>query len=139
MHQMSLAQQRRLQRARRQARVGIVANPVEITLPVVPPREVWTRWPRLRSARRGAESRKAAGDEVSADPVLSGELLRSFADDMRKGETGSVSVVEASLPDTVDFVPVLTRARPVIRLALAVLLGGLALVILALGWEWGWG
>jgi hypothetical protein len=37
---------------RRQARVGIVANPVKVALPPGSPREVWTRWPKLRSARR---------------------------------------------------------------------------------------
>ena len=139
MHQTSPSQQRRSQRALRQARVGIVANPVETTLPVFPPREVWSKWPKLRSARRRSDARTAAGQEVRPDPVLSGEMLRSFAQDMRKGDLGSVSVVEASQPDAADFVPVLTRARPVIRLALAVLLFGLALIGLALGWQRGWG
>ena len=139
MHQAISVQQRKSQRARRQARVGIVANPVEITLPVFPPREIWTRWPKLRSARRRAGTGTGAGLSPRTDPVLSGDRLRSFAEEIRAGGPAAPSVIEASQPDAVDFVPALSRARPVIRLALAVLLSSLVLIILALGWEWGWG
>lgn len=38
--------------AARQARVGIVANPHKPPAKLPAPREVWVRWPDLRSARR---------------------------------------------------------------------------------------
>ena len=39
-------------RAAQQARVGILRNPAEPKLATPPPRDVWRKWPRLRSARR---------------------------------------------------------------------------------------
>lgn len=72
--------------AQRQARVGIIANPATVSLPVIPPRDTWVRWPKLRSARRNGG--KVAGRDpeyLNADPVLSGSALtslaRSFRDD----------------------------------------------------------
>lgn len=42
--------------AARQARVGILANPRSVALPRPAPREVWTRWPELRAAKRRARA-----------------------------------------------------------------------------------
>ena len=39
-------------RAAQQARVGILRNPAEPKLPTLPQRDVWRKWPRLRSTRR---------------------------------------------------------------------------------------
>jgi hypothetical protein len=38
--------------AQRQAKVGILANPVPIKLPAHQPRDLLVRWPRLQSRRR---------------------------------------------------------------------------------------
>lgn len=69
----------------RQARVGITANPAVIQLPVHLPRDVWTRWPDMRSRRRyhGARAKDAAPG--FDDPVLDGLLLGDFARDLRAG------------------------------------------------------
>ncbi len=76
----------------RQARVGIIANPAKMVLPYHPPRDVWVRWPRLRSARRAGGS--GAPPVSAADPILSGTALQSFARDLREG----ASQTEAGSP-----------------------------------------
>ena len=70
----------------RQARVGIVANPAVIRLPVHPPRDVWTRWPDMRSRRRYHGARPVDGAQNFGDPVLDGVLLGDFARRLRAGE-----------------------------------------------------
>lgn len=73
---------RRLQQ--RQARVGIIANTVEMDLPAPPPKDVWLRWPRLRSSRRLKHGAKLSQDMVPGhDEILSGELLDNFKNDLR--------------------------------------------------------
>ena len=64
----------------RQARVGIIANPATVSLPVSRPRDTWVRWPDLRSARRiagGVAGRAPAGP--AADPTLNGSALNTLA------------------------------------------------------------
>lgn len=71
--------------AARQARVGIMANQVDLALPTPPPKDVWTRWPNLQSARR--QNRKAAApsdQKLVQDHVLNGDRLNSFAQKMRE-------------------------------------------------------
>jgi len=68
----------------RQARVGIIANTAEVSLPVPPPKDVWLRWPRLHSSRRlrrGAN--QSQNTALAQDRVLSGNLLHDFINDMR--------------------------------------------------------
>lgn len=62
-----------------------MANPAVIHLPVHLPRDVWTRWPDMRSRRRyhGARAKDAAPG--FDDPVLDGLLLGDFARDLRAG------------------------------------------------------
>ncbi|WFE75742.1 hypothetical protein [Roseinatronobacter sp. S2] len=63
-----------------------MANPAVIRLPVHLPRDVWTRWPDMRSRRRyhGARAKDAAPG--FGDPVLDGLLLGDFARDLRAGK-----------------------------------------------------
>ncbi len=83
---------RRRNLTERQARVGIVANKTEVGLPMHSPREVWVRWPKLRSARRLEEQRSAAQPETvaktPADPILSGLRLNEFRDALRSSQAG---------------------------------------------------
>ncbi|MGY6706348.1 hypothetical protein [Roseinatronobacter sp.] len=72
----------------RQARVGIVANPATIRLPVHPPRDVWTRWPDMRSRRRHHGARPVDAAQNFGDPVLDGVLLGDFARALRAGDCG---------------------------------------------------
>jgi len=56
---------RRESLAARQARVGIIANPQMPKLPRPIPREVWTRWPDLRAAKRRSQGADAGGQDGS--------------------------------------------------------------------------
>lgn len=70
--------------ADRQARVGIIANLVDVPCPATPARDVWTRWPNLQSARR--QKQLAALRPVQTDmedAVLSGAMLAAFAKEIR--------------------------------------------------------
>lgn len=89
--------------ARRQARVGIIANPATVSLPVMPPRDTWVRWPSLRSSRRAGRMMPVRDPaQLKADPILSGSALNNFARDIRddslampedaSGDTASVDV-----------------------------------------------
>lgn len=69
----------------RQARVGIIANPAKMRLPSHLPRDIWTRWPDLRSKRRLQKQGKADRPEKRfADPVLDGELLDDLMSEYRE-------------------------------------------------------
>ncbi|MCC5962968.1 MAG: hypothetical protein JJU09_07560 [Rhodobacteraceae bacterium] len=89
----------------RQSRVGIIVNPVPLDMPRPSPRDVWLRWPRLRSARRAGGGRK---EEPAADPILTGDALRSFARELR--EEGAVHAV-SDTPGSGDTDPADTIAR----------------------------
>jgi hypothetical protein len=70
--------------ADRQARVGIIANLVDLPCPVPPARDVWTRWPNLQSARRKKQRVAVRPDQTDMeDAVLSGALLAAFAREIR--------------------------------------------------------
>lgn len=58
--------------AARQARVGIVANPHKPPAKAPAPREVWVRWPDLRSARRCKDAAQPA-------PIVEDEMARMDA------------------------------------------------------------
>lgn len=123
--------------AKRQARVGIVANAVEVKLPSHSPRDVWTRWPKLRSARRpGANVQGLGRSDKADDPVLNGDRLKEFAYELRKSD--SVSVIQ-EMPDVEIVItpaealaPPFDGARLAIRVALGVLCVALALVGISL-------
>lgn len=129
------ADMRKARIAARQARVGIIANATTIPLPAHPPREVWTRWPKLRSSRRhGAESFAVRDEPASVDPVLSGELLKDLRRDLcaqQPVETPVTNAFEPLLSDP-SFAPPPTRTSPVILLASCVLAGALGLIALSL-------
>jgi hypothetical protein len=75
--------------ADRQARVGIIANLVDVPCPVVPARDVWTRWPNLQSARRKKQRVALRPDQTDMkDAVLSGEMLAVFAKEIRTESHG---------------------------------------------------
>lgn len=92
-------------RTAQQARVGILRNPAEPALPTPAPRDVWRRWPRLRSTRRpgqrpdtalsaGSErpSGCADGAPAIASNVLDGSALAEFARALRsEGPAGTQS------------------------------------------------
>lgn len=99
------AASREERRAVQQARVGILRNPAEPKLPVAPPRDVWRKWPRLRSARRlqagkdggpgqqALETATAAQGAVPSpvaitDRVLDGSALDGFARVLRQARQG---------------------------------------------------
>jgi hypothetical protein len=67
--------------AARQARVGIIANPAEVPLPPILPREMMTRWPDLRSRRRLRKIGQA--QDLQGDRVLSGKALEGFKQEVR--------------------------------------------------------
>lgn len=70
--------------ARRQARVGIVANPVTVALPPGSPREVWTRWPKLRSARRLEALRHMVDAQTHSNALgPSDDSLKGFVHETR--------------------------------------------------------
>jgi hypothetical protein len=81
----------RLGLAERQAKVGIVANPAQIALPIIPPREVMARWPDLRSPRRLRHLGVAPRDRFDLD--LSPHALDEFADELRQKRTGVSGVL----------------------------------------------
>lgn len=69
----------------RQARVGIIANPAEVHLPTHLPRDIWNRWPDLRSKRRLRRQGQANEKPARfADPVLDGALLDQLMSEYRK-------------------------------------------------------
>ena len=67
--------------AQRQARVGIVANPAKVKMPVGAPPDTFLRWPDLRSRRRLRKQGLAPPAEI--DPVLDGVALAALARDLR--------------------------------------------------------
>ncbi len=82
--------------AERQARVGIIANQVNLALPNPTPRDVWTRWPNLQSARRQKRKTAVSRDQrLAQDHVLNGEKLTAFTKEMRStAQGGEMSQVE---------------------------------------------
>lgn len=95
---------RRESLAARQARVGIVANPRQIVLPRPTPREVWTRWPVLRSSKRRShmpDSSVQGGPDLSALDEYARSLRQSGgAPAMTHEETpNSVAIEGAGAPE----------------------------------------
>ncbi|MCC5993048.1 MAG: hypothetical protein JJT99_11035 [Rhodobacteraceae bacterium] len=69
----------------RQARVGIIANPAQQRLPAHLPRDIWHRWPDLRSKRRLQKQGHEGGqDSRKTDPVLDGDLLDELRSEYRE-------------------------------------------------------
>lgn len=132
---MDKSESRKTRLAERQARVGIVANSVEVRLPAHGPREVWVRWPKLRSKRRQGQGVSGQVNlEQSADPVLNGDRLKDFTLEVRQSEAlahESPQVEILFAPDP-TLVPPFDRARLAVRLALGVLVAGVVLVGLSL-------
>jgi len=132
---MDKSELRKTRLAERQARVGIVANLVEVRLPTHGPREVWVRWPKLRSARRqGQGVPEPVNLAQSADPVLNGDRLKDFTLEVRQSEAPAQSSAQVAIlfaPDHI-LVPPFDRARLAVRLAFGVLVAGLVLVGLSL-------
>lgn len=65
----------------RQARVGIVANPKRVPINVPVPRDVWTRWPDLRSAHR---RKSKAGPHSQTAPSQDMDAFEEFVRSVRK-------------------------------------------------------
>lgn len=106
-----LAERRRSETlADRQARVGIVANPNRVPLQAPVPRDVWTRWPDLRSAHRRKNRPQSMGVHLS-DPDPLADFVRSV-----RGHNAPLSGV----PDGAGF-----AAIPISRRLLIVMLGAL--------------
>ena len=90
-------------RAVQQARVGILRNPASPDLPRPAPRDVWRKWPRLRSQRRlqALRGSEAAND---VDEILTGERLRAFSRSLRKpGTVPDVGGQDTAALDTEAF------------------------------------
>jgi hypothetical protein len=66
----------------RQSRVGIIANPAVVPLPVPGPSSLMSRWPDLRSPRR-LRYHGVARPNVS-DPITAGHALAEFAQELRQ-------------------------------------------------------
>jgi hypothetical protein len=73
---------RKLEISERQARVGIVANPAKVSLPVPIPRDTMARWPDLRSPRR--LRRFGLPQKATGHSGLPPEALNKFADELRQ-------------------------------------------------------
>ena len=74
-----------------QARVGILRNPATPGLPQMPRRDVWRKWPRLRSSRRppgtGTQTGAAAAPhptETHGGPLPDGTMLDGFRRALRQ-------------------------------------------------------
>lgn len=113
------ARRSRETRVSRQARVGIIANGKELVLPVHAPREIWTRWPDLRSARRrkGVTLPDSASDKTP-DPILSGDALRAFVDELRSAEEDGAAASGSDEPEGVLALPEEPRIDPPTRAGL---------------------
>lgn len=85
---------RRESLAARQARVGIVANPRMTELPRPTPREVWTRWPDLRSSKRRSHM---PDPSVQSGPDLA--ALDAYAQSLRQSDRAPAMAPEKT-PDT---------------------------------------
>lgn len=134
-------------RMSRQARVGIIANTNAVALPVHPPREIWVRWPKLRSARKraGVEGTQAE-PPLDVDPILSGAALHDFVREIRAPEADAPSVPNLSVsktamaailspnafPPDAKPLPPGNALIPFIRLGLAVLAFALGLIGISL-------
>jgi hypothetical protein len=86
---MLMERRRRETLADRQARVGIVANPKRISLNTPVPRDVWTRWPDLRSAHRRKPKLQAA---AHVPPVEDPDPLANFAHSVRGASSAQASI-----------------------------------------------
>ncbi len=123
----------------RQARVGIIANAKELDLPVHAPREIWTRWPDLRSARR-RKGAKQDDPDAGHDPILSGDALRAFVEELREPEDGQAPPESESAPEGISALqaeppeqpPLGHKLRPPIRTGLGLLLISVVLITVAL-------
>lgn len=101
----------------RQERLGIIANPVPVTLPALPPRDVWTRWPRLRSARRRERLRDdPPQNRLDRDPVLNGKRLEAFAAEIRSARKADDMAAQV-FPHLVAGAPTGAGLRPDFRSA----------------------
>ena len=68
----------------RQVRVGIIANHIDVELPATRPRDVWTRWPKLKSARRKRRTAAASPEcKLAQDHVLNGTMLDALTREIR--------------------------------------------------------
>lgn len=115
--------------AARQARVGIIANPKSVAMPRHAPRDIWTRWPRLRSNRRLVQTATdTAQDKPPADLILSGEALQSFARDLRSKDLAPPDE-DVPRPSLGERATEIMRRNPLRWLALGIV--GIAAVVLA--------
>lgn len=109
----------------RQARVGILAN-THSAVPQAPaPRDVWTRWPDLRSANR-RKTRKGTG---SADPSDT-DALNAFVRSVRQAGPAPDPAEEEGLDPSAQPWPG--------RLALRLVLSGVALATAFYLWRIAW-
>lgn len=86
----------------RQARLGITPNPIALVLPEPQHREVWTRWPKLRSARRPSRVESGSPNaSAESDAVLNGDRLSAFSKEMRDAPCASPQTASGhvSAPD----------------------------------------
>ncbi|MBN2761271.1 MAG: hypothetical protein JXQ79_12290 [Rhodobacteraceae bacterium] len=67
--------------ADRQARVGIVANPKRVPVNVPVPRDVWARWPDLRSAHR---RKSKTGPHAKTAQLQDMDAFEEFVRSVRK-------------------------------------------------------
>ncbi|SUZ31253.1 hypothetical protein ROE7235_00989 [Roseibaca ekhonensis] len=124
-HKQGVDRRRQESLVARQARVGIVANSHSMTPQAPTPRDVWTRWPDLRSVNR-RKAREAAG---GADPSDQ-EVLNAFVRSVRRA---------GPAPDTVEEQGFDPPAPSWLRwLLLRLALGGVALVAAFYAWRIVW-
>lgn len=118
---------RKTRLAERQARVGIIANTSLISLPIQPPREVWTRWPKLRSGRRAGQRPATQSGVPSQGAMPAGDMLDAFRRDLRR-QADDTPVHNYPSEVTSPETPPPVRVQPVTILAVSVLAGAMGLI-----------
>lgn len=108
--------------AARQARVGIIANPRLAELPRSAPRDVWTRWPEMRAAKRRARAAELGATDTTA--------LNSFIQSVRRSAPAPdpTGTEEVSVPE-----PSWMR-----RLMARIAVGSMFLFVLFYSWRVTW-
>lgn len=133
-HRTGQTDTRKTRLAARQARVGIIANVTVALLPTQPPREIWTRWPKLRSSRRAGWQKNAGqGQQPQQEATLSSNVLKELRRDLRAQavDIPLATYPNAGLPPDMPLPTPPLRMQPVTALALCVLAGALALIALS--------
>jgi hypothetical protein len=132
--ELAMLKGRRL--ADKQARLGIIANDADVTLPFLPPRDVWTRWPKLHSARRQKRATHVSCEQkLAQDCVLNGAMLDAFTREIRDPACDERSAQVAILDTNALLDDIKTPIRRRLQMKGAQVKGAMfgALIVMMLG------